>query len=134
MSMTKAQRRKQSKKKNKQKQLRRAKNIRQNNLGAERWVLQILLDGVWRQARTYRTWASVEAHREETEERRANGEVIVPGKVFDMETGKEVMSIEGSDKKGALPDKLAGNEAAENKVKTGFLKRMIGNGNDSEES
>jgi len=126
MSRTRAQMKKQAKKKSRERNRRRDVNIRKNNLGPEKWVLQILLDGAWCEARRFRKWDSVLKHVENTEKLREAGDVIVPGKVFSLETNKEVLTIEGSDKKGIMPDKLSGNEKAADKAKPGFLKRMVG--------
>ena len=126
MSRTKVEVKKQAKKHARDKRNRKIVNIRNNNLGPEKWALQVFVNGTWCEARRFRRWDSVLRHRDDTERRRKAGEVIVPGKVFSVETGKEVMSIEGSDKKGILPDKMAGNEQAADKAKPGFLKRMMG--------
>lgn len=126
MSRTKSQIRKQSKKKSREKRNRKQKNIRGNNLGDEKWVLKVLIDGTWLEAKRFRNWDSVLKFNKETERLREAGDVIVPGKVFSIETGDVVMEIAGSDKKGIMPDKLAGKDEAIDKAKPGFLKRASG--------
>ena len=123
MSRTKAQVRKQQKKKARQKAIKKANNIAKN-LGPVKWVLVVLIDGRWMEARTYRKWEQVERHREDTERRRKAGEIIVPGKVVDM-AGNEVMSIEGTELKGSIKDVLEGKEESADKTKPGFLKRAL---------
>jgi len=89
-----------------------------------------LLNGRWSEAKRFRTWRAVEAHREETERLRKKGDHIVPGKVFNLETGREVISIEGSDK-AEMKGASVGSDKAEDKARPGFLKRMVGHGNGS---
>jgi len=128
MSVRKSQARKQAKKKSREKRNRKVVNVRKNNLAPEQWVLKVLIDGAWREAMRFRSRSGITRHKEETEKLRKAGQLIVPGKVFDMNTGKVVLSIEGSDKKGIVPDKMAGNEAAADKAKPGFLKRVLSKG------
>ena len=124
MSRTRAQVKKQSKKKAKEKKKTKATNIRKHQ-APYKWVLTVLLDGKWLEARRFRKWEQVEAHKIETERRRKDGEIIVPGRVYSIETGNEVMSIKGSDVKGMLPDKLDGKESSDEKTKPGFLKKLV---------
>jgi hypothetical protein len=56
------------------------------------------------------------AHQADTEKRRAAGEEIAEGKIVAIGTGEVKLAIPGSVLKGALPDKLAGNPAADKAV------------------
>ena len=121
-SMTKQQRRKQAKAKNRQKRISKEHNIRQNEAD-KRYRLDVKIDGQWRiGVKSFSYMYQVEAHRIDTERRRVKGEEIVPGQVGDLVTGKIVLKIDGSspvDKlidgmKGQAPDKFRdGSKAAD---------------------
>jgi hypothetical protein len=114
---TKAQQRKQQKRKNRERRIRHDVNIRRNNLPAPAYRLDVFLDGEWRLGvRGFRTWEAVLAHQADTEKRRAAGEEIAEGKIVAIGTGEVKLAIPGSVLKGALPDKLAGNPAADKAV------------------
>ena len=106
---TKAEQRRQKKKKDRERKIRRDVNVRRNNTPGPKYRLDILLDEVWRQGvMAFKTWEAVLAHQAETEKRRAAGEQIAEGKVIELDTGELKMTIEASKPmKGALPDKLA---------------------------
>jgi hypothetical protein len=78
--------------------------------------LDVFLEETWRTGiTTFKDRHRVSQYKEDTERRRELGEEIVPGRVVNIETGTVVETIEGSPAKamkGALPDKLAGNESA----------------------
>ena len=113
MSQTKNQRKKLAKVKDRAKKLQKQHNI-QMNQPDKQYRLDVWLDG-WRIG--VREWVHLrdaEAHRVDTEARRAKGEVIAAGRVVNMKTGKIVMVIEDTKPKGVAPDKIAdGVKAAE---------------------
>lgn len=107
MSQTRAQRSKHRKIKARQRSIRKQHNIQQN-APKKRFRLDVELDGIWRNG--VKEWAhasQVEAHKNETEARRAKGDEIAPGRVVDMNLRKVVLEIEGSRPKGSAPDKIA---------------------------
>lgn len=83
------------KKRRKQKVNRKRRNI-EKNVGSPVWRLDVEIDGKWYTARKYRRQEQLRAHMEDTEARRKAGEVIVPGKVVHIETGRVVRTIEPS--------------------------------------
>lgn len=113
MSQTRAQRLKQRKDKARQRAIRKQHNIQQN-APAKRFRLDVELDGIWRIG--VKEWAhsyQVEAHKNETEARRAKGDEIAPGRVVDLKIRKVVMEIAGSKLKGSAPDKIADGSQAQ---------------------
>ena len=113
MSQTKSQRKKLAKIKDRAKKLQKQHNI-QMNQPDKQYRLDVWLDG-WRIG--VREWVHLrdaEAHKADTEARRAKGEVIAEGRVVNLKTGKIIMIIEGTKPKGVAPDKIAdGVKAAE---------------------
>ena len=113
---TKAEKRRQQKKKARERRIRHNANIRQRNTAKPRYRLDIFLEEIWRTGiMTFKDMRGVEQHKEDTERRREAGEEIVPGRIVSMETGTVMVTIEGSPAKamkGALPDKLAESESA----------------------
>ena len=106
MSQTRKQRQKLAKSKDRAKKLQKRHNIQQN-APLKRYRLDVFLDG-WKPG--VMGWAylhQAEAHRADTEVRRARGEEIAAGRVIDTKTGEVVISIEGSKPKGVAPDKIA---------------------------
>ena len=114
MSQTKSERKKLAKIKDRAKKLKKQHNI-QMNQPDKQYRLDVWYEGGWRIG--VREWVHLrdaEAHRVDTEARRAKGEVIAAGRVVNMKTGKIVMVIEETQTKGAAPDKIAdGVKAAE---------------------
>lgn len=107
MSQTRAQRKKLQKAHDRKKEIQKQHNISMS-APLKRFRLDVFLDGSWRFG--VREWAKVyqyEAHRADTEARRAKGEEIAQGRVVDIVTGKVILEIEGSKPKGAAPDKIA---------------------------
>lgn len=113
---TKAEKRKQKKRKARELRIKKMHNIARNNLGDYAFRLDVLLDGVWRPVKSFRKWSGVMAHQEETEAERAAGKDIVEGRVISLTTGLVKLSIPPSKAKGALPDKLAENPASADKA------------------
>jgi len=126
---TKAEIRKQKKRKDRERRIRKAFNVRRNAPDAV-YRLDVLLDGQWREGiKTFSSMASAVHFRDDTERLRLKGDLIVPGKVIDTRDGSVVIQIAGSPEKiagasdkGALPDKLADNPSAD-KVLTGFIQK-----------
>ena len=107
MSQTKAQRKKQQKTRDREKKIKRMRNI-QRNAPDKRFRLDVSLDGAWREG--VRSWSyawQVEAHKTETEARRLKGEEIAAGRVIDLNSGAVILTIPGSKPKGTAPDKIA---------------------------
>jgi len=113
---TKAEKRKQQKKKSKERRIRHNANIRRNNTAKPHYRLDVFLEEIWRTGiMTFKDMQNVGRYKEDTERRREVGEEIVPGRIVNIETGTVVATIEGSPAKamkGALPDKLAESESA----------------------
>jgi hypothetical protein len=110
MSQTKAQRKKQQKSKSREKQIKKNRNILRN-VAVKRFRLDVHMGDDWKIG--VRQWSNiqqVEAHRVETEARRAKGEEILMGRVIDMAigNGKVILNILGSTPKpkGMAPDKI----------------------------
>ena len=106
MSQTTKQKKKLAKIKDRAKKIRKQHNL-QMNQPDKRYRLDVFLNG-WRIG--VKEWVHLrdaEAHRVDTESRRAMGEDIAAGRVVDLKTGQIVMVIEESKPKGALPDKIA---------------------------
>jgi hypothetical protein len=114
--VTKAEKRKQKKRKARELHIKKMRNIARNNLGDYIFRLEVMLDGVWRQIKDFRKWSSVVDYQEETERERAAGKEIVEGRVISLLTGQVKLSIPPSKAKGALPDKLAENPASADKA------------------
>ena len=93
---TKAERRRQKKRKNRERRIHRMANIRRNLPNAV-FRLDVLIDEVWRSGvKSFSNMGAVLAHKDDTEKRRLAGEFIVPGKVIDIRNGNVVLQIEGS--------------------------------------
>ena len=109
MSQTRAQRKKEQKRLAQRKEACRQANIKKA-LPLEKYRLDVLVDGTWRTGIKYfRKWEAVEVHRDKTEEQRLVGADIVPGRVYNLHTGKLELEIKGSETapvKGSLPDVL----------------------------
>jgi len=114
--LTKAEKRRQQKKKAIERRIRHSANIRRNNHTEPKYRLDILLEGTWRIGiKAFKSMEYVEEYKEDTERRRSLGEEIVPGRVIDTRTGEAILTIDGSSAKpmkGVLPDKLAESESA----------------------
>jgi hypothetical protein len=132
MSMRNAEKRKQQKRKNRERRLRKISNIRKN-LPDEVFRLDVLVDGQWRNGvKSFSSMGAALRHRDDTERRRLAGEAIVPGRVVDIRDGKVAMQIPGSDDgvkipdepamKGALPDKMSDNPKTDKKGFLGLFK------------
>ena len=109
MSQTKAQRKKQQRTLGKRKEARRLNNIRKA-LPADRYRLDVLIEGTWRTGLKYfGKLTAVEVYKIKVEEQRGSGEVIAAGRIYDMKTGSLIAEIAGSKvvEKGELPDVLA---------------------------
>ena len=114
---TKAQLRKQHKRKNRERRIQRNVNIRRNNLCNPDYRLDVLLDNEWRLGvMCFRTWKAVLAFQADTEKRRLAGDEIAEGRVFCIGTGELKLMIPASVPKGALPDKLAGSPSVDKAV------------------
>jgi hypothetical protein len=127
--MSKMSPKKALKKRRKTKANRKRRNI-EHNMGAPIWRLDVFIDGKWYTARRYRRQEQIDAHMADTEARRKAGEVIIPGRIIHLSTGKVVQEIKPSGEqplaaKGPLDAK---EEAAplEPKKKKGVLGRFFG--------
>jgi hypothetical protein len=107
---TKAEQRRQRKRKARERKIRKAHNIFQNNMGVpkpDKFALEVIVDGIWRPIKGFKSWEGVEAHQNETERLRSIGHEIVEGRVRSLSNGDIVLVIQPSKPKGALPDKLS---------------------------
>lgn len=116
MSITKIERKRQAKKKTKEIKKRKAANIRRN-ARPRKFRLDVELDGVWHnEVMKFRDAEQVEVYRSRTEAKRRAGEVISPGRVVNVDTGKIVLVIPGSKSKGELPDTITDGVVADPNV------------------
>lgn len=107
--MTKAEARKQKKRKDRERRIRHEANIRRN-APANQYRLDVLLDGKWYLGvMSFKTIESVTRYKRDIESKRQKGEGVIAGKIICLETGEVVETIDPSLKsmKGALPDTLA---------------------------
>jgi Tfp pilus assembly protein FimT len=110
---TKAQRLKMQKRKARAKAIKKAHNVRQNNLPvpADRYWLDVFFDGKWHAGvMTFVDWDAVLAHKADTEARRTKGEHIVAGRITDLRSGSVAMEIAQSEPKpmkGEMKDGMA---------------------------
>lgn len=138
MSQTRADRKRQQRKKQREKDIAKRRNIQQN-LGDPKWRLDVYQKGTWVVGvRHFRKQEQIQAHVDETERLRSQGTEIIPGRIVSLETGKTVKEIAPSpakpEGKGALPDKLADNpEAAKKGLLSGIFGRRHGAEGESEE-
>lgn len=116
MSITRAQRKKQSKKKSREKRIRKMASIRRNQM-EDRYRLDVLIDGKWIPGvMRFGNLAKVDGYVTTTEARRRQGEEIAPGRVFDVKTGEAVREIPGSKRKGEMPDVITDGSKADPNV------------------
>jgi exosome complex RNA-binding protein Csl4 len=116
---TKAQTRKMQKRKAREKAIRKAHNVRQNNLSSsvsvDRYRLDVFIGGILHSGvMSFKDWDSVLAHKTDTEARRAKGDTIVAGRVVDLRSGLVVMEIAQSEPKpmkGEMKDGMAASAA-----------------------
>ena len=108
MSQTRSQRLKLKKSHDRKAKIKKLSNIHKNS-AAKKFRLDVNIDGKWKAGiRYWSHWYQVEAHKADTERRRALGEEIVLGQIVDEKNGKVVMIIPASSKiKGMAPDKIA---------------------------
>jgi hypothetical protein len=106
MSQTKHEKKRQQKAQARKNEIRRKANIAKN-VPADRYRLDIELDGEWKIG--VKAWAqrkSAELHQITTEALRAKGQEIARGRVIDTLKGVVIISIPESKAKGAAPDKI----------------------------
>lgn len=108
---TKAQRLKQKKAKDRQKEIQKRRHLLRN-APPKRYRLDVKIDDSWRVVREWSNLHQVEAHRIDTENRRAKGEEIVQGRVYDSVDKKVILEIPASVSKGSAPDKIANGPVA----------------------
>ena len=115
MSQTRAQRKKQSKKKTRERSWARCRNMK-HQAALKKWRLDVYYGEHWNIGfKSFSKWCQVEDFREETEALREKGVEIIAGRIVNTETGKIVMNIEPSDKRvdpKDVGDKLSGPEEA----------------------
>jgi hypothetical protein len=134
MSQTKADRKRQQRRKDRENAIAKNRNI-QHSLCDPTWRLDVYQNGSWIVGvRHFRKPEQVRAQIDETERLRSQGTEIIPGRIVNLKTGKTVEEIAPSpakpEGKGALPDKLAGSPEAAKKGLLGIFGR--GNGKENE--
>jgi len=125
--MSKPSKKRLDKKKRRERALRKKRNV-EHNMAEPIWRLDVFMDDKWYTARRYRRVEQLNAHIEDTERRRRAGEVIIPGKVIEIRTGKVVREIAGSSKvAGPMDAKASKTEAAPSKVEKpdGWWKKFV---------
>lgn len=138
MSQTRADRKRQQRKKQREKEIVKRRNIQQN-LGDPKWRLDVYHQERWTiGVRHFRKQEQIQAHIDETERLRSQGTEIIPGRIVSLEMGKVVREIAPSpakpEGKGALPDKLADSpEAAKKGLLSGIFGRRCGTEQGNEE-
>jgi len=126
--MSKMTKKKADKKRRKTKAYAKRRNI-ERNLAPAKWRLDVLIDGKWYTAKKYRRQEQMDAHMVDTEQRRKAGEVIVPGKIIHINTGKVIKEIKPS---GEQPLKAKGpldakkNEPVSEDPKKGVIGKIFG--------
>jgi len=116
MSQTRAQRKKQAKKRGRERNAKKRINLSRSQ--KDNYRLDVLVDGRWIPGvMRFGNISKVDEYIAVTEVRRKEGEEIAPGRVFDMETGIAVRDIQGSKRKGALPDTISDGPKADPDVK-----------------
>lgn len=125
----KSDQRRQKKKKDRERKIRRDINIRRNNLPAPKYRLDLFLNDEWRMGvLSFRTWEAVLKHQEDTEKSRVAGDDITEGRIIEIGTGMIKMTIAPSKPiKGALPDKLAEHPESAEKAVIDNLKELPNN-------
>ena len=128
--MSKMSPKKALKKRRKAKANRKRRNI-EKNMGDPIWRLDVFIDDKWYTARRYRRQEQIDAHMADTEARRKAGEVIIPGRVVHISTGKVINEIKPSgeqplEAKGPLDAKVAEEAEPVEDAKKGLLKRIFG--------
>lgn len=106
MSQTNHEKKRQQKAQARKNEIRRKANIAKN-VPADRYRLDVELDGEWKigvKAWTHRK--SAELHQTTTEALRAQGQEIARGRVVDTIKGVVIISIPASKAKGSAPDKI----------------------------
>ena len=101
--MTKSSdKRKQQKKTDRKKRLEKARNVERNKPKPE-FVLQALLEGKWKSVKNFYTQAEVDAHVQEMDKLRSNGDGIIPGRIWSNKAKKYVAHIEGNEPEAVGP-------------------------------
>ena len=90
---TKVNKKKQQKQTRRRKQLDKQRNQKRNKANYQ-YQLEVFFDDNWQGVKQYRTKAEVQAHLDETEAIRKQGDVpIVEGRIMSIRTGSELVHI-----------------------------------------
>jgi len=117
--MTRAEVRRQKKRKDRERRIRRSANIRRNESSPD-YRLDVCIDDKWYLGvMDFKTKEDAHSYNRELESKRQKGEGIIGGRVVSLKTGEIILFIDPSPKKdikGALPDKLSDNPDAAQKA------------------